>query len=325
MSDINIIINLDLTPRVLPVNKKRTRERKRKRDRKKMRHLRNGRQLETKGNEKSNNLSKRGSKYDAAQSSHNGALRRHPPLSTSTQPERCPPNRTADPSPAAPCSAASTGSHSPSILTQSKDDDPSPSVEILHKPAVAPLSAGIPSNYLAIDCEMVGTGPKGSVSQLGRCSLVSYDGDVVYDKFIKPPVPVTDYRTRWSGIRPRDLANATPFPVARKEILKLLMGKVVIGHAIHNDFKVLSYSHPAALTRDTMRIPLLNAKAGLAVTECASLKRLTKAIFKRDIQTGKKGHSSVEDARATMELYKVVEVEWEKQLASKSQSSSCQK
>lgn len=65
------------------------------------------------------------------------------------------------------------------------------------------------------------------------------------------------------------------------------MGKVVIGHAIHNDFKVLSYSHPAALTRDTSRIPLLNAKAGLAVTECASLKRLTKAIFKRDIQVGR--------------------------------------
>lgn len=43
------------------------------------------------------------------------------------------------------------------------------------------------------------------------------------------------------------------------------------------------------------------------------------------IQTGKKGHSSVEDARATMELYKVVEVEWEKQLASKSQNSSSQK
>lgn len=218
MSDINIIINLDLTPRVL--NKKRTKERKRKRDRKKMRHLRNGRQLVTKGNEKSN-LSKRGSKYDTAQSSQNGTLRRHPRLSTSTQPESCPPNRTADPSPAAPCSAASTGSHSPSILTQSKDDDSSPSVQSLHKPAVAPLSAGIPSNYLAIDCEMVGTGPKGSVSQLGRCSVVSYDGDVVYDKFIKPPVPVTDYRTRWSGIRPRNLSNATPFSMARKEVKKL--------------------------------------------------------------------------------------------------------
>lgn len=187
-----------------------------------MRHLRNERQLETKGNQKSSNLSKRGSKCDAAQSSQNGALRRHPPHSTSKQPERCPPNRTADPSPAAPCSAASTGSHSPSILTQGIDDGSSPSVGSLHRPAVSPLSAGIPSNYLAIDCEMVGTGPKGSVSQLGRCSVVSYDGDVVYDKFIKPPVPVTDYRTRWSGIRPGHLANATPFSVARKEVKKLL-------------------------------------------------------------------------------------------------------
>lgn len=31
-------------------------------------------------------------------------------------------------------------------------------------------------------------------------------------------------------------------------------------------------------------------------------------------QVGKKGHSSVEDARATMELYKVVEEEWEQHL-----------
>lgn len=70
------------------------------------------------------------------------------------------------------------------------------------------------------------------------------------------------------------------------QILRLLAGKVVIGHAVHNDFKVLSYCHPPALTRDTSRIPSLNAKAGLAATECASLKRLTKAIFNRDIQVG---------------------------------------
>lgn len=62
------------------------------------------------------------------------------------------------------------------------------------------------------------------------------------------------------------------------------MGKVVIGHAIHNDFKVLGYSHPASLTRDTSKIPLLNQKAGFSAHECASLKRLTKAIFNRDIQ-----------------------------------------
>ncbi|KAM9782592.1 interferon-stimulated 20 kDa exonuclease-like 2 [Neosynchiropus ocellatus] len=172
-----------------------------------------------------------------------------------------------------------------------------------------------PTKYLAMDCEMVGAGPKGSISQLARCSIVSYDGDVVYDKFIKPAMPVTDYRTRWSGIRRQDLAKATPYAEARREILWLLKGKVVIGHALHNDLKVLSYGHPTAQTRDTSRIPLLNKKAGFAEKECVSLKRLTKALLDRDIQMGRRGHSSVEDAKATMELYKMVEVEWERHLA----------
>ncbi|KAM3614959.1 uncharacterized protein V6R79_021372 [Siganus canaliculatus] len=219
--------------------------------------------------------------------------------------------------------AAPQCSSKPSTSTQSSSLTAAPGRDGGARPAQqASLSGGSklvgPSKFLAIDCEMVGTGPQGRISQLARCSIVSYDGDVVYDKFIRPSVPVTDYRTRWSGIRPRDLANATPHVEARKEILRLLMGKVVIGHAIHNDFKALGYSHPTALTRDTSRIPLLNVKAGFGEHECASLKRLTKAIFNRDIQVGRKGHSSVEDAKATMELYKVVEVEWERELASRS-------
>lgn len=177
--------------------------------------------------------------------------------------------------------------------------------------------SGNPHKYLAIDCEMVGTGPKGKNSELARCSIVNYDGDIVYDKFIKPLNQVTDLRTRWSGIRWQDLRNATPFFEAKKEILKILSGKVVIGHAIHNDLKALKYAHPAGLTRDTSRIPLLNKKAGLPETDVASLKRLTKALFNRDIQVGRRGHSSVEDAKATMELYRTVAVEWENTLASK--------
>lgn len=163
---------------------------------------------------------------------------------------------------------------------------------------------------------MVGAGHRGHINQLARCSLVSYDGDVAYDKFIKPPVAVTDYRTPWSGIRPRDLHRATPYKEARAEILRLVRGKILVGHAIHNDLKVLNYNHPKDLTRDTSRIPLLNVKAGFDERQVVSLKRLTKALFNRDIQAGRKGHSSVEDAKATMELYKVVEVEWERTLAS---------
>ncbi|ETE72063.1 Interferon-stimulated 20 kDa exonuclease-like 2, partial [Ophiophagus hannah] len=172
-----------------------------------------------------------------------------------------------------------------------------------------------PSKMVAIDCEMVGTGPGGRNSDLARCSVVGYYGDVMYDKYIRPLSPITNYRTRWSGIRQHHMRDAIPFKLAQKEILKLLSGKVVIGHAIHNDFKALKYFHPKALTRDTSKIPLLNRKAGFPENESASLKRLTKQLLHRDIQVGHNGHSSVEDARATMELYKVIEVEWERHLA----------
>lgn len=97
-----------------------------------------------------------------------------------------------------------------------------PSAGSSHRPAAISIPSGNPSKILAIDCEMVGTGPKGSISQLARCSLVSYGGDVVYDKYIKPAAPVTDYRSRWSGIRPRDLVNATPYAEARKEVVVVL-------------------------------------------------------------------------------------------------------
>ncbi|XP_077645472.1 interferon-stimulated 20 kDa exonuclease-like 2 [Lonchura striata] len=181
----------------------------------------------------------------------------------------------------------------------------------------APESGGtplVPHKLVAMDCEMVGTGPGGRTSALARCSIVGYGGDVLYDRYVRPEAPIVDYRTRWSGIRRQHMNGAVPFRRAQQEVLRILAGKVVVGHAIHNDFKALHYCHPRALTRDTAQIPLLNRRAGFPENVAVSLKRLTKALLNQDIQVGKSGHSSVEDARATMELYKVVEEEWEQHL-----------
>ncbi|NXM62791.1 I20L2 protein, partial [Illadopsis cleaveri] len=182
-----------------------------------------------------------------------------------------------------------------------------------------------PPKLVAMDCEMVGTGPGGRTSALARCSIVTYEGDVVYDQYVRPEAPIVDYRTRWSGIRRHHMDKAKlPMergrhcwgsqPPPRLQVLRILAGKVVVGHAIHNDFKALQYFHPKALTRDTSLIPLLNRRGGFPENATISLKRLTKALLNQDIQVGKSGHSSVEDARATMELYKVVEEEWEQHL-----------
>ncbi|KAE8289241.1 Interferon-stimulated 20 kDa exonuclease-like 2 [Larimichthys crocea] len=316
MSDI--IINLCVDSPAQTRTPGANRKRRNKRSRKKMQYSERARFGE--GKNKYNHRTGQ-SRQAPPPPRHNGAIRNHPapPASTETH---SPPSSIASTS---HCSSRpSTSAHSPPSSTVTVNAGGTTHCSSSSN-SHTQTPTGIPTKYLAIDCEMVGSGPKGSINQLARCSIVSYEGDVVYDKFIKPSMPVTDYRTRWSGIRRSDLVNATPYAEARKEILRLLMGKVVIGHAIHNDFKVLGYSHPGSQTRDTSRIPLLNQKAGFPANECASLKRLTKAIFNREIQTGRKGHSSVEDARATMELYKVVEQEWERQLASKPQAHKTDK
>ncbi|XP_056203449.1 apoptosis-enhancing nuclease isoform X1 [Falco biarmicus] len=172
-----------------------------------------------------------------------------------------------------------------------------------------------PGKYVAIDCEMVGTGPQGRLSELARCSVVNYEGDVIYDKYVRPELPIVDYRTRWSGITKQHMKSAIPFKTAQAEILKILKDKIVVGHAIHNDFQALKYFHPKDRTRDTSQSPVLNQRAGLPGRASISLKSLARQLLQKKIQVSCKGHSSVEDARTAMELYRLVEVQWETELA----------
>uniref|UniRef100_A0A8C2WCF5 Interferon stimulated exonuclease gene n=1 Tax=Cyclopterus lumpus TaxID=8103 RepID=A0A8C2WCF5_CYCLU len=168
-----------------------------------------------------------------------------------------------------------------------------------------------PTAVVALDCEMVGTGPGGRHSELARCSVLGYHGNVLYDKYVRPCRPVTDYRTRWSGIQRHHLQDAIPFAQAREEILGILKGKVVVGHSIYNDFEVLDVLHPGHMVRDTCTMRLLSRLAGFPSERCTSLKILATRLLNRKIQVGRRGHCSVEDALASLDLYKLVEGEWE--------------
>ncbi|XP_077373695.1 interferon-stimulated gene 20 kDa protein [Festucalex cinctus] len=175
--------------------------------------------------------------------------------------------------------------------------------------------AAAPTSVVALDCEMVGTGPGGSCSELARCSILDYHGGILYDKYIRPCRPVTDYRTPWSGIRPHHLQDATSYAQARKEIVDILEGKVVVGHSLYNDFGVLNIQYPRHMVRDTGTTHLLRRLAGFPRRR-VSLKILAGKLLNRSIQVGRKGHCSVEDALAALDLYKLVEREWEWQLQS---------
>lgn len=181
----------------------------------------------------------------------------------------------------------------------------------------SPCLSSCPTLVVALDCEMVGTGPGGHCSELARCSILDYHGNLLYDKYVRPCQPVTDYRTPWSGIRRHHMYNAVPFAQAREEIISILEGKVVVGHSIYNDFEALDMLHPGHMVRDTCTTRHLSCLAGFPGQRCPSLKILASKLLNRRIQVGRRGHCSVEDALAALDLYKLVEGEWEQELQTK--------
>ncbi|KAJ7711566.1 ribonuclease H-like domain-containing protein [Mycena metata] len=164
-----------------------------------------------------------------------------------------------------------------------------------------------PGKYLALDCEMVGVGPEGAESSLARVSLVNYHGAVQLDAFVRQRERVVDYRTEFSGVRESDMINAKPFPEIQAQVAALLQDRILVGHAVFNDLKVLLLSHPRAATRDTQYYA---GKFKLAKSTRVALRNLVKQEVGATIQGGE--HSSVTDARATMAVYRLHRKEWEK-------------
>ena len=58
----------------------------------------------------------------------------------------------------------------------------------------------LPCKFIALDCEMVGTGLKGYESILARVSVVNFHGHVLMDVYVRPTRKVIDYRTAVSGV-----------------------------------------------------------------------------------------------------------------------------
>jgi len=170
-----------------------------------------------------------------------------------------------------------------------------------------------PGKFLALDCEMVGTGPPpADENVLARVSIVNFHGEQVYDSYVQPPpdVQVTDYRTFVSGIRPQHLHAdvARPFAEVQKQVSELLDGKVLVGHALKNDMAVLLLSHPQRDIRDTARHANFRK---ISMGKTPALRKLAKERLGMEIQGGE--HSSVEDARATMLLFKLEKDVFEKE------------
>ncbi|XP_032021448.1 RNA exonuclease 4 isoform X2 [Hylobates moloch] len=94
--------------------------------------------------------------------------------------------------------------------------------------------------------------------------------------------------------------------VVQKEVAEILKGRILVGHALHNDLKVLFLDHPKKKIRDTQKYKPFKSqvKSGRP-----SLRLLSEKILGLQVQQAE--HCSIQDAQAAMRLYVMVKKEWE--------------
>ena len=165
------------------------------------------------------------------------------------------------------------------------------------------------TRVVALDCEMVEVA--GGQDALARVSLVNVHGDVVYDSFVAIEQEITDYRTEFSGVRKEDVEAGKDPREVRAAVAELLKGRILVGHALRNDMRVLALAHPRHLTRDTSMY--FRRRHGRPAKSAPKLSTLV--ATKLGVDEFQKGeHDSAEDARAALALYKKFGSEWEKEI-----------
>ena len=167
-------------------------------------------------------------------------------------------------------------------------------------------------NAVAIDCEMVGVGYE---SALAHVAIVDFNGKRIYDKYVIPRdglESITNYRTEFSGITPAKLQfldkRKHSFETVKREVHKILEGKTIVGHGLINDFKVLDFTPSSDMVWDTTIIDtyLQSHRTIPGLRQARKLKAISKEFANNNIQReDREGHSPLEDARASMNLYRL--------------------
>lgn len=179
------------------------------------------------------------------------------------------------------------------------------------------------AKYVAIDCEMVSVR---GISTIARVSIVDWNGEIIFNSFVRVEDEVTDYLTFVSGIRQADIESedAMSFEDCQDAVLEIISGKIVVGHALRNDFIALNIMHPWYLIRDTARYePFMKPcliEPNMLVPK--KLKVLAKNKLDMTIQEHGQEHDSIEDATAAMELYKKARTKWESAMQWKMRKTS---
>ena len=189
------------------------------------------------------------------------------------------------------------------------DDKGGSVVDQIFYPLKHDKSKGI-TPIVALDWEMVEVDH--SSDGLARVSIVNYNGHVLMDTFVVPRGKITNYRSWVSGIYPSSMENAMPYNEARKKAIEILKDRIIVGHSLKHDFKVLNWEPLQHNIRDLVTFKKFQ---DVQKRHPKSLKKWTAEFLGKTIQTG--SHSSVIDARAALGCYRIVEHQWNQLVKSK--------
>jgi DNA polymerase III epsilon subunit-like protein len=155
---------------------------------------------------------------------------------------------------------------------------------------------------IVIDCEMGGSCFERSELIL-ICVSEFFTGEVILHSYVKPSVPVKNWRTEWSGVTDDNIRKAIAtgqyldgWQDARARLFEWVdVNTIIMGHAVHNDLQQLRLCHERVIDTSLL-IPRLQGKRH-------SLKGLSADILKQEIQLGgKEGHNCLEDTMSAREL-----------------------
>lgn len=149
---------------------------------------------------------------------------------------------------------------------------------------------------------------------LCRVSVVLLRGQESYctllDTWVLVDRDVVDYRSAITGLGAKSLRQKSrvDFATARAAVASLIAGKIVVGHALWNDFKVLKLHHPESHIRDTALY--LKLRPPWRAHLLPSLNLLARCwLGDEACQAGV--HDSVADATTALRIYGLHALEWE--------------
>ncbi|CAM8931477.1 unnamed protein product [Rhodiola kirilowii] len=166
---------------------------------------------------------------------------------------------------------------------------------------------------IAMDCEMVGGGTDGSIDICARVCLIDEEENLVFHAYIRPVIPVTNYRHEVTGLTEEHLQVAIQLEEVQAKIKEILYNgeavgrlrlnsnkaRLLVGHDLEHDLKSLRFSYPDHLLRDTAKYHPLMKTNLVSHSLNTSLKHI---LGKHTIQAGI--HDPYEDAISAMRLYK---------------------